>query len=141
MDRKEIEQLKQRLEQQREEILPFLSRLEQETRSLQVDSNQDSADQCVLTLSKESLFERSSQRRTLLRLVEAALERISNGSFGICVGCGEEIQIRRLKALPWTQFCLQCQEELEQEVGASVAAQAPTGPAGNGRRAGYARPL
>lgn len=136
MERKDIEQLKHKLELQRQEILPFLDRLEQETRSLQEEPMRDSADQCVLTLSKESLFERSSQRRTQLRLVEAALKRIADGSFGICVGCGEEIQIRRLKALPWTQFCLQCQEELEQEVGASVAQHASLSTASDWRRAG-----
>lgn len=136
MERKDIQQLKQKLELQRQEILPFLSRLEQETRSLQDESTQDSADQCVLSLSKESLFERSSQRRTQLRLVEAALKRIADGSFGNCIGCGEEIQTRRLKALPWTQFCLQCQEELEQEVGASVAAHASLSTANDWRRAG-----
>jgi DnaK suppressor protein len=136
MERKVIMQLKQNLELQRREILPFLSQLEQETRSLQVDSTQDSADQCVLTLSKESLFERSSQRRTLLRLIEAALERIADGSFGTCVGCGEEIQIQRLKALPWTQFCLQCQEELEQEVGGTIAAHRSLSGVSDWRRAG-----
>jgi len=134
MDRKEIEQLKQKLEQQRYEVLLVLSRLEQETRSLQADSTQDSADQCVLTVSKESMFETSSQRRTQLRLIEAALKRIASSSFGICVGCGDEIQIRRLRAVPWTQFCLQCQEGIEQEVGARAAAHASLNAVNSWRR-------
>jgi DnaK suppressor protein len=127
MERKEMEQLRQRLESQRHEALLFLRRLENETRALDVDAAQDSGDQCVVNLSKESLFERSSQRRTVLRLIEAALKRIADGSFGVCVGCGHNISGRRLEALPWTQFCLRCQGELE-EADSSLSAPiaAPT---------------
>lgn len=136
MERIELEQIRKKLETQRDEILPFLTRLERETRSLNEDAARDSADQCIISLSKESLFERSSQRRTLLRLIEAALARIQDGSFGICVGCGEPIQMRRLQALPWTQFCLSCQEEIEQQVGAAVSTHAAEAAAAAFRRAG-----
>lgn len=70
MEKIEVEQLKQRLERQRQEVLQVLIRLQHETRSLDVGSIQDSADQCVINISKESLFEQSSQRRTMLRLIE-----------------------------------------------------------------------
>lgn len=122
MEKTDIERLRRKLELQRREIRAFLGQLEQETRSLNADSTQDMADQCVITLTKESLFERSSHRRTLLRLTDAALRRISDGSFGTCLGCGNDIQLRRLEALPWTQFCLRCQEAIEEEVGASLSA-------------------
>lgn len=136
MEEIEIEQLKQKLELQREELLQVLTRLQCETRSLDVDSAQDRADQCVIAVSKESLFEQSSQRRTMLRLIEAALRRITDGSFGVCVACGDDIQDRRLRALPWTQFCLRCQEELEEEVSSNVAARTHTPAAIAWRRAG-----
>jgi len=123
MTPREIAQLRDKLENQRQESSRFLDRLKNESRSLDTDSAQDSADWCVVNMSKESLFEQSSQKRTLLRLIDAALERMTRGSFGICVACGDEIQARRLQALPWTQFCLSCQEELEGEVGSSVAAR------------------
>lgn len=120
---REMEQLKEKLENLRQESMRFLERLRHESRSLETDGTQDSADQCVANLSKESLFEQSSQKRTTLRLIEAALQRMTEGSFGICVACSDEIQTRRLQAVPWTQFCLSCQEELEDEVGASVSAR------------------
>jgi len=131
-----IEQIKRKLELQKKESLQFLRRLSQETRSVDVDSSLDNADRCTADLEKESLFERSSQRRTHLRLVEAALSRIENGSFGVCVACGEEIQPRRLQAIPWTQFCLACQEELEQEVNANLSGRAFVSPGESSRRAG-----
>jgi DnaK suppressor protein len=132
----EMEQLRVKLENLRQESLRFLDRLKNESRSLDADSTQDSADRCVANLSKESLFEQSSQRRTNLRLIEAALQRMTKGSFGVCVACGDEIQARRLQAVPWTQFCLSCQEELEDEVGASVAARTSQPVSSNWRRVG-----
>ena len=123
MERIGIEQLRQKLEFLRQEILQSLSRHEHETPSLDVDSSQDSANRCLTSLSKESLFERTSKRRTLLRLIESALRRIVDCSFGVCVACGDDIQGRRLEALPWTQFCLRCQEAIEEEVGASLSAR------------------
>ena len=133
---REMEQLKEKLEDLRQESMRFLERLRHERRSLETDGTQDSADQCVVNLSKESLFEQSSQKRTMLRLIEAAQQRMTEGSFGICVACGDEIQKRRLQAVPWTQFCLSCQEELEGEVGASVAARTSPLVGSNWRRTG-----
>ena len=136
MQQGDIERLRQKLEFQRHETRQFLRRLDQEAQSLDAEATQDSADRCVISLSKESLFERSSQRRTVLRLIEAALKRIADGSFGICVWCGDEIQDQRLQALPWTQFCLRCQGELEAKIGASLSTRTPMPATATSRRAG-----
>lgn len=136
MEQEDVERLRQKLEFQRHETRQFLRRLEQEAHSLDTDAIQDSADRCAISLSKESLFERSSQRRTVLRLIEAALNRIAEGSFGICVGCFAEIQDQRLQALPWTQFCLRCQGELEEKIGASLSTKTPVPATATSRRAG-----
>jgi DnaK suppressor protein len=121
MQQGDVERLRQKLEFQRHKTRQFLRRLDQEVQSLDAEATQDSADRCVISLSKESLFERISQRRTVLLLIEAALKRIADGSFGVCVGCGDEIQDQRLQALPWTQFCLRCQGQLEEKIGAGLS--------------------
>ena len=126
MNKGDVERLRQQLEFQRHEARQFLRRMEQEAQSLDAEATQDSADRCVIGVSKESLFERSSQRRTILRLIEAALQRIADGSFGTCVGCRDEIQDQRLHALPWTQFCLRCQGDLEKQIGASLSMKTAT---------------
>jgi DnaK suppressor protein len=128
MNRTVTEQYKQELERQRATVLSALKQVESERQSLDLISPKDSGDQSVENLSTESLFERSSQRRTTLRLIEAALRRIADGSFGVCVTCGEEIKKRRLEALPWTQFCLPCQEAIEEEGSEDVSSRvsAPT---------------
>jgi DnaK suppressor protein len=107
---KNIERIKQKIKLRRQQILESLTRLEDETQTLDADSAQDVADRSVLSMSKESLFEQTSQQRIVLRMVEGALRRIADGSFGVCSSCGDDISARRLEALPWTQYCLRCQE-------------------------------
>ncbi|MGA8110580.1 MAG: TraR/DksA family transcriptional regulator, partial [Acidobacteriaceae bacterium] len=48
-----------------------------------------------------------------LSLVRLALERIREGSFGECLHCGRTIGEKRLDALPWTPYCIDCQEKIE----------------------------
>jgi DnaK suppressor protein len=56
-----------------------------------------------------------------LREAAAALNRIANGSYGICVECEEEIGSRRLAAVPWTALCIRCQEAADCRCGASAS--------------------
>jgi DnaK suppressor protein len=110
----EIRQFKERLDAYRQEALAFLHRVEEERQNLDNNRPSEVGDFCVQTASREYLFERSSQQRQMLRRVEAALRRIDSGAFGECVACGDEINQKRLAAMPWTEFCLRCQEEREQ---------------------------
>jgi len=116
-EKPEIRRFRRILEAHRDDVLKALSRLESERLTVDSEEPQDSADQSINSISKESLFQRSSDRRRLLRMIDAAVLRIENGTFGLCVGCGDEINPRRLDALPWTQYCLHCQEDLERNKG------------------------
>ena len=109
----DIRQIKQRLESDRKEALTFLHRVEQERQNLDDSRPAEMGDFCIQTASREYLFERSSQQRQLLRRVEAALRRIESGTFGECVACGDEINHKRLAAMPWTDYCIRCQEDRE----------------------------
>jgi len=56
----------------------------------------------------------------LLKKVRKALDRIEDGTFGICEKCGEEISLQRLKARPVTTLCIKCkteQESIENSLG------------------------
>lgn len=113
MTRPEKQYFGQILQAHREETLLMLNRIGEQTRGFDVDGPMDSGDLSTTSLSKESLFQHSSQKRRLLRLIESALQRVNDGTFGICAVCGDEIGQRRLEALPWTQRCMRCQEEAE----------------------------
>ena len=52
-------------------------------------------------------------------MVTEALKRLDSDEFGICILCGDAIKLKRLDAVPWTRYCRDCQEEVEQEAGAS----------------------
>jgi DnaK suppressor protein len=109
----QIQQFKRSLEAQRDEAFRLLHRVGDESRSIETDIPQDSGDQSINSVSKEFLFQQGSQRRGMVRRIEAALSRIEEGTFGVCTECSEEIPMRRLEALPWTDFCLHCQEQRE----------------------------
>ena len=47
-----------------------------------------------------------------LKLVEEALDRLDSGEYGICLGCDEPIAPKRLRAVPWAMYCVECQERL-----------------------------
>jgi DnaK suppressor protein len=57
-------------------------------------------------------LERTSSR---LGEVRDALRRISSGTFGVCAGCGEHINLKRLAAVPWASYCIACQEAADRE--------------------------
>jgi DnaK suppressor protein len=94
--------IRQKLKLRRQQILEFLKRLNDDTQALDPDSARDIADRSVLGMSRESLFEQTSQQRLVLRMVDGALGRISDSSFGVCASCGDDISARRLEAVPWT---------------------------------------
>jgi DnaK suppressor protein len=113
MDKKKLEYFKKRLDSRQSELRRMVSRTEQDGRTVDEDSAQDIADRAASSYNKEFLFSQSNNDRQLLAMVEGALERIRQGSFGECISCGKEINSKRLEAVPWTRHCIECQEKLE----------------------------
>jgi len=114
MDKKKLEAFKKRLDARQQELRRNVSRTQQDGRSSDEDSAQDIADKAASSYNKEFLFHQSNAERQLLQMVEGALSRIQDGSFGQCISCGKEINPKRLEAVPWTRHCIECQEKLEQ---------------------------
>jgi DnaK suppressor protein len=115
VDNTEILRCRRILETERQEAMRSLDRLGEETRDVNFDGPKDVADVCTTNLSKEALFQQRDDRQLKVRMTEAALARIQQGTFGVCVACGDDINPRRIDALPWTQYCLRCQQGFEQE--------------------------
>jgi len=114
MDKKKLDYFRKRLETRQQELRRMVSRTEQDGRTVDEDSAQDIADRAASSYNKEFLFHQSNNDRQLLQMVENALSRIREGSFGECISCGKEINPKRLEAVPWTRHCIECQEKLEQ---------------------------
>lgn len=114
MEKKKLEYFRKRLETRQHELRRMVSRTEQDGRTVDEDSAQDVADRAASSYTKEFLFSQSNNDRQILAMVEGALSRIREGSFGECISCGKEINPKRLEAVPWTRHCIDCQEKLEQ---------------------------
>ncbi len=109
-----IVNFRRRLEQQQQEMSDRLSSTVEQGREAASDPAPDAVDQAVFTYQKEFLFSRGTKEHDTLQHVKQALNRIKEGSFGKCVECEQPIGEKRLEALPWTPYCIQCQEKLEQ---------------------------
>jgi RNA polymerase-binding transcription factor len=114
MEKKKLDAFKKRLETRQQELRRMVSRTEQDGRTVDEDSAQDIADRAASSYTKEFLFHQSNNDRQLLQMVENALSRIREGTFGECISCGKDINAKRLEAVPWTRHCIECQEKLEQ---------------------------
>src|SRR5262249_42898448 len=98
----------------REELLRTIARTEEQGRSADDDPTVDLADKAANSYTKEFLFGQTDTDRVTLQLINEALERIRQNTYGECVHCHEEMQQKRLEAVPWAKHCLACQEKHEQ---------------------------
>jgi len=114
MEKKKLDTFKKRLEERQQTLRKAVSRTEEDGRIADQDSAQDIADRAASSYTKEFLFSQSNNDRQLLQMVETALQRIREGGFGDCINCGNEINAKRLEAVPWTRYCIACQEKMEQ---------------------------
>jgi len=114
MEKKRLEQFRRTLEERQQVLRRNVSRSEMDGRNAEEGTAQDIADKAAVSYNKEFLFHQSNSERQLLAMVEGALSRIREGSFGECISCGKDINPKRLDAVPWTRHCIECQEKLEQ---------------------------
>lgn len=114
MEKKKVEAYRKRLLATQEELVRVVSRSDQDGRQADEEGTQDIADKAANSYTKEFLFHQSDENRRLLQLVNEALERVKNGGYGLCVACHEEVQQKRLDAVPWARHCIECQEKQDQ---------------------------
>ncbi|HEY3248382.1 MAG TPA: TraR/DksA C4-type zinc finger protein [bacterium] len=75
--------------------------------------DEDLADVASSTFEREKGLALESSVQQLLTQVDEALARIDEGTYGICVRCGNPIDFARLKVLPYATLCIRCKEEEE----------------------------
>ena len=80
----------------------------------------DPTDRAALEADRNFMLRIRDREHKLIKKIKKALERIENGTFGICESCGEDITLKRLKARPVTSQCIECkskEEALEKALG------------------------
>ncbi|MCK5533484.1 TraR/DksA family transcriptional regulator [bacterium] len=113
MRKKELESLRKKLVEQKEDIKKIVQvncKGEKEFLSGEVG---DIADAAFDSVERELLFELNDNERRILGNVEDALLKIEKGTYGSCEKCGKEIEIERLKVMPFAKFCINCKSQME----------------------------
>jgi DnaK suppressor protein len=109
----EVSKLRDRLEEERRAILAEYERDIQREQAIPTDEVGDLADRAEVEIDRGTLLSAAEDERERLRLIDEALRRISDGSYGICLAGGEPISLERLEAVPWTPYCAHHEEEWE----------------------------
>jgi len=110
-----LKQAKEKLSAMKDEVLRGIEADLREGREADKDEGRDTYDVASEERDREINFLLSDRVREKLQAIEQALERIEDKTYGICESCGEEINQERLKAMPFTRLCVQCQSEREAE--------------------------
>jgi DnaK suppressor protein len=118
MNQAELEKYKTMLEAKQAELSVGLRNRE----DIVIEKTPDALDEVQLAGERELAIRTLDRDSNSLRNVKAALRRIADGSYGTCLHCDEEIKPKRLDAVPWTKYCIRCQEaadrhEFEAEPG------------------------
>jgi len=115
MDEKLLEEFKQALLQAKKEILQTINERHNAENSLREpkDIPTDFGDKATEESDRGLFFDLTQRDTATLQQIEEALEKIKEGTYGICENCGEEINHLRLRAMPFAKYCVKCQEEQE----------------------------
>ena len=113
MDKRTLSSYKKKLEAKRDALMDAYIRDKNYGRESDSGGTQDLADKASTSYTKEFLYSLSNNERIILSAVEDAISRIEEGEFGVCEECGEKINKKRLDAVPWARFCLNCQESFD----------------------------
>src|SRR5262245_28201503 len=106
MTKTEQNKFKNILESKRSELEKVVSNRD----AIAIEKSPDALDEVQHAAERELAIRNLDRESSLLRNVRASLRRINDDSFGICVHCEEEISPKRLAAVPWTPYCIRCQE-------------------------------
>jgi RNA polymerase-binding transcription factor len=113
MDQKKLKVFRERLLQKKQEIMEAYNKNKSYGKEADGEPTQDVADKAANSYTKEFLFSLSNAERALLNEVDDAITRIEGRRYGVCAACEEDMNTKRLEAVPWARLCLACQEKQE----------------------------
>ena len=90
-----------------------LERIVRNRDAITIEKSADALDEVQHAAERELAIRNLDRESNLLRNVRSALRRIEEGTFGICAHCEEDISPKRLAAVPWAPYCIQCQEQAD----------------------------
>ena len=113
MDEEQLQEIRDNLLKMREEVLEESEKAYAASQSLGKDGVPDIGDMSSNSYNQEVLMNLSATQRGRVRDIDAALERMDQGVYGLCAGCEEEIPQRRMEVRPFSRYCVDCKSEVE----------------------------
>ena len=127
MNAKQLETLRQALEDRRQQLSGEVDRIAGEIQELGIDQGEERgslgnhlAEDGSNVMESERLGTISGDLQDVMAQVEGALGRMDDGTYGICQRCGKPIGEERLEAFPYVAFCISCQQIIERETALRV---------------------
>jgi len=106
MTKTEINKYREILEAKQTELAQVLRNRD----GITIEKSPDALDEVQNAAERELAIRNLDRESNLLRNVRAALHRIDEGMYGVCLHCEEDISPKRLNAVPWAPYCIACQE-------------------------------
>jgi DnaK suppressor protein len=114
MDKQSLERFRKTLKERRDALHLRLSTTKREAfGNRSVCEIRDEGDRANASITAEMSVLQQSQAENLLKAINGALDQIDAGTFGKCRNCAQEIGRKRLEAIPWTRYCITCQELID----------------------------
>ena len=113
MPKKELEKFRRLLNEKKASLSADLAKTRNAEEETGDEATQDIADKAVSSYTREFLYSLSDNDRNTLLLIDQALGRIEEGTYGACLSCGTAMSEKRLNAVPWAPHCVDCQELAE----------------------------
>ena len=110
MTKKEMEKYRRLLEDKKNSLSAEIAKTRSAEEETTEESTQDIADKAVSSYTREFLYSLTDGERGTLLHIDDALARIEDGSYGFCLNCNAAMTEKRLNAVPWAPYCLDCQE-------------------------------
>ena len=113
MKKKDLNRFAERLTEEKARILNGPARIRREELALSTDDLADEADLASSGLTQSMNIRLRDRETLLLKKIEEALNKIQRNEFGVCEGCEEPIELKRLEARPMADMCIRCKEAEE----------------------------
>ena len=115
MEKKKVNYFQSALQEIRIEIVGGVEKLQNNGKNDEVEHMPDISDDAARAYDRKLQGDLEEQEWNKLKQVEAALEKVENGEYGICDQCEKKIPEARLKIIPYTEFCTHCLSEIEKK--------------------------
>jgi len=113
LDKKTIAKFNKILLKEREQIVGEVKQIVESSKEMGQDGIQDIGDEAANIYNKQVLLSLNENERMRLQEVDESLDRIENGTYGVCEECGELIGLKRLEVRPVAKYCVPCKTKME----------------------------